>query len=298
MTPIENIHRLLIVASSLLVALASTGCEDLPPNDYVPQYIVQGYLVVDQPITGIKVMRSQSLADTFGLASSDVTDADVRIIVDGQALKLDYRPDSSGTGEYFFADSSLKVQPNLLYSIEVRTTDGTLLTGQTLTPERISWIRAPKSTLQYPVDTLNLPSPDSLSLAWTRSGDRSEYLISVRCLDTLDYGKYLEPSTGEPNRRIERPLIDQESDFKHLSRWDYRLSLETTMPWHLFKWYGRERITAWAVDQSLLEWYKLTHWGSDSPTYDPLMSNIHGGAGVFGSAAIAEMDVFLLKNRP
>jgi len=298
MKSIKNIHRLIIAASSLLVALASTGCEDLPPNDYVPQYIVQGYLVVDQPIAGIKVMRSQSVTDTFHLANSAVTDADVRIIVDGQALKLDYRPDSSGTGEYFFADSSLKVQPNLLYSIEVRTTDGTLLTGQTLTPERISWIRAPKSTLQYPLDTLNLPSPDSLSLAWTRSGNRSEYLISVRCLDTLDYGRYLEPSTGELNRRIERSFEGSDApDYKDVSRWGFILNTETPTVWVAFKWFGRHEVTVWAADDNFVKWFKLTHW-SGNPQYDPLLGNIHGGLGVFASAATASAETFILKNQP
>ncbi len=292
-----TIQRLALAAATVILMTAATGCEDLPPNEYVPQYVVEGFLIVDEPIHGIKVMRSQPVTDTFRLKNSAVTDADVRIIVDGRSMQLAYRPDSTGVGEYYFPDTSEKVQPGVIYSIEVRPTDGGLLSGSTLTPQRISWVTAPLSVIDYPKDTIELPSPDSLKLRWTRSGTLNEYLVSVRCLDTLEYGKYLEPSSGEKNRRIARSFEENAPHYNDVTRWGFIPNTETPTVWVAFKWFGRHEITMWAADNNFIRWWKLTHWGAN-PEYDGKMANIKGGLGVFSSAAVARAETFLVKNQP
>jgi hypothetical protein len=48
-----------------MLALVAAGCEDAPPTDYVPEYVVQSYLLVDEPIQGVVLSRSQPVTDTF-----------------------------------------------------------------------------------------------------------------------------------------------------------------------------------------------------------------------------------------
>src|SRR5207253_2302726 len=80
-------------------------------DNYLPQYVIEGYMIVDQPIEGIKISRSQSVVDTFKLSKGAVPDADVRIIVNGESLALQYRADS-GAGSYYYPDASRLVEPN------------------------------------------------------------------------------------------------------------------------------------------------------------------------------------------
>ncbi|MCE7933242.1 MAG: DUF4249 family protein [Chlorobi bacterium CHB2] len=290
------INRIAIAAAVVALLFSATGCEDLPPDAYIPQYALEGYLLVDKPITNISLTRSQSVTDTFKFDKGGVPNADVKIITGGNVYQLQYRNDNR-SGGYFYPDTTVRVQPNTTYKIEVRTADGSLLTAQTITPERIAWITPPKSSLQYPVDTLSLPSPDSLKLRWTIAPNVVEYLISIRCDDTLEYGKYLEPSTGERNRRIERSYEKNVPLYNDVSRWGFLLHNETPTVWAGFKWFGRHTVTVYAANDPMARWYKLTHFGAN-PTFDPLYSNVSGGVGVFGAASIAESKVFVTKNQP
>lgn len=290
------INRLAIATAVAALLFTATGCEDLPPDSYIPQYVLEGYMLVDKPMAGIRLTRSQSVTDTFKFEKGVVPNADVKIIAGGNVYQLQYRG-SNRSGEYFYPDTTVTVQPNTTYNIEVRIPDGAMLTAQATTPERIAWINPPKSVLQYPVDTLNLPSPDSLKLRWTTAPGVVEYLISVRCDDTLEYGKYLEPSTGERNRRIERSYEKDVPLYNDVSRWGFLPHNEVATVWSAFKWFGRSTVTVYAADNTMSRWFKLTHFGAN-PTFDPLYSNVTGGLGIFAAASIVEAQSFVLKNQP
>lgn len=285
------------VALALVTVLA--GCEDAPPSDYVPEYVVRGYLLVDQPIRDIQITHSQSLTDTFKVERSIVSDADVRVIVDGRTLQLQYRATGNGPGEYYLPDTTELVQPGKRYTLEITTKDGAELTAQTLTPQRFDWVRPPAGRVIIPKksDPAYLKPPDSLDLIWTEDAGLPEYLISVRALDTSGYGKYLAPETPEPNERV-NPDLDEfdENRYNEMTRWGFIAGTRTPIVWAAFRWYGPHEVVVYAADRSFINWFKMTQW-SGNPEYDPLLGNVQGGIGVFGSASVIRADVMLLKNR-
>jgi hypothetical protein len=60
-------------------------------------------------------------------------------------------------------------------------------------------------TIQYPFDTTTLPSPDEAKTEWSNGNNKNAiYIFNVTCLDTLDYGIYLNPGAGDKNARIPR----------------------------------------------------------------------------------------------
>ncbi len=284
-----------ILSLVALALLALVGCEDTPPTTYVPQYVLQGYLTVDEPIQGIKVTLTQPTTEVYQYRNSAVTDAQVDILVDGQRLHLLYRPDSL-VGEYYYPDTTVRVQPGTVYGIEIHAADGAVVTAETKTPSRIAWTKPPRDTIQYPPSDTVRP-PDSLSLSWSAAPETEEYLISVRSLDTVQYGRYLRPPTREPNVRIARPFEENAPDYKDVTRWGFLQGTRTPLVWAAFKWYGLQEVTVYAPDPNFLDWFKMTQF-AQNPQYDTRLGSVKGGVGVFASAAIARKRVFVLKKRP
>lgn len=280
------------------IALGMNGCEDAPPNSYIQDYAVQGVLIVDEPINGIVVQRTLPTTDTFSMAKAVLRDADVSVTDEnGREFKLQFREGGSVFGDYALGDTSIKVQPNMNYTLTVKTADGHILTGKTHTPNRFEWLMSPRSILQFPKDTLNLPSPDSLKISWTETSGTSEYLICITALDTVGYGKYLTPPTDEQNRRRKR-FFDREDSpqMYNLTTYAYLQTTEVNTVWNAFKWFGRNNVTVFAPDANMLRWFKMYFQGGNQ--YNSNLGSIKGGIGMFGSAAQVTQEIFLLKNQP
>ncbi len=283
-------------AMLLTTAFAAGGCEDPVPTDYIPEYVVTAYLIVDEPVRGITLARSQSVVDSFDYAGSAIRDASMKLISGSDTLDLVYVPNSV-LGEYRYPDTTLLIEPKTMYRLEIRLADGSEISGQTLTPERISWIAPPADTLQYPFDTINLPVIDSLEASWTRLPNVDEYLISLTNLDTLDYGRYLTPPREEKNRRVENLIANRSRRrYNETTRWAFLQN--TTLPtfWYGYKWYGLHEISVYAPDNNFIEWFKQTRFGPNQ--YNPLLGSVKGGVGVVGSASVVRHIQFLYKNRP
>jgi hypothetical protein len=287
--------RMRTILMMLAAVAALGGCEGTTSNEYLPQYIVQGVLIVGEPIEEITVSRSLSITDTFRLSSSAIGDARVAIEVDGATLDLVYRADTA-LGEYRYPDSTFLVQPRKVYRLRVTLADGTVMTGETLTPKQIEWIHEPADTVQFPSDTVTFPPTDSLRLQWTTVDAAGQYMISLRTLDTLGYGRYLTPPTDEPNRRTPRLFGRPPGSSPDLLRWNLAPASNFIAPWTSFRWFGGHEVTIFAPDYNFFNWFRLTNL-QQQRQYNTLLGSITGGLGVFGSASILKKKVFVLKNQ-
>lgn len=294
--PIPRRSRLFtVLLAALVVVLGASGCEEAPPNAYTPVPFVTAYLFVDQPITDVQVMMTQPLSEAFSYGGGQIPDARVSIEGGGGTHVLGYRV-VDGVGRYELADTSVRVQPETTYTLRVELRDGTVLTGETTTPARFAWVRTPRAVVQYPKDTVTLPTPDSLRIEWTPS-NVAEYLVRVRCLDTLGYGAYLTPQTDEVNGRtnnIGQWETPDEPTFYSTTRWGFLQSTVVNTVWSAFRWHGRHEIAILAPDANMLAWFKATQFARN-PEYRAQFGSITGGLGVFGSASLVTGDLFLLK---
>jgi hypothetical protein len=290
----NRVHfRLLLFVFPMLVL--STACEDQPPTQYVPVPFLEAYLIVGKPIDDIIVARSQPITEPFDYARMMVPDAEVVVSTSDEEYRLLYRM-RDGVGSYYYPDTTLLILPETEYRITVRMDDGSFMQAQTMTPQRIEWTIPPRPVIQYPQDTTQLYSHDSLRVAWT-AGNSPEYIIRVTALDTLGYGAYLQPPTDEINGRTNNLPFETPSspNFYTKIRWGFIQTNQAPTVWMAFRWYGRNDVSILATDKALLEWFKATQWGGRSVEYREQYSNVTGGTGVFGSASIISSEVFLLK---
>lgn len=278
-----------------LLTLFAIGCEDAIPTDYDPVIFVEAYLIVDEPVEGITITMSQPIGANFSYDSSFVTDAKVRISGDNMEMILDYRPVGKPNAGYYYSDTSYKVKPETAYNLEIITSEGSVIRGKTVTPQRFTWAEPPNRVLYYPKDTLNLPAEDSLKLSWTSSNTAlGIYGVSIMPLDTAGYGEYLLDEQDLPNRRIMMPWLD-DKNFIELTRWTIVPNTEWPLVWRSFKWFGWQEISVWSFDFNMLRWYLQN---GARGNIDPLLTSVEGEAwGVFGSASKISETFFLVDHK-
>lgn len=283
------------LALSLLAAAFVVSCEDDAPFDYEEDIYVEAFLFVDEPINNIKVMRTQPLNDAYAFENAIIKDAVVKIIEGADTITLDY--DEDKYTNYNKQDYTIK--PNTEYKLEIRLQDGRSMTGTTVTPSTFDWARPPKPVIQFPIDSIDKPSPDSLEIEWSAAPGTKFYLLNVLCLDTLEYGKYLEPPQPENmNRRAYNPLFEEDENwYEEPSSYNLLSTTVTPTVWLAFKWFGKHEIIIYAVDYNYIRWFQQAYWTFGE--YDPNLNSIEGdGFGCFGSAKRIRASTFVLKNQP
>lgn len=287
----------------ILTLIALNSCEDPVPTDYVPNNYLEAALLVGQPIDNIILMRSQPINVVFDYEKSLIRDAEVIITGDDREFKLQIDP--TGNRGYYSNDD-YRVKENTRYYIEVRMSDGSRITGTTLTPDKVEWLRDVPNTIQYPIDTVRKESKDTI--IWDgiptpiNEGDIKSggfWGISIKALDTLEYGIYLDSvPNNEKNRRLFRANSNPDNDwrYKELTQWVVLPSAKTPVVWNYFKWYGLHEIAIFNMDNNYLKWYLQRVVQSE---YDQNLSTVEGnGIGVFGSMNAIRDTFFLVKNQP
>lgn len=286
----------------LILCLGLVTCGDPVIQDYKEDIAVQALLVVGEPIRGIMLSKTANIQDTFKLSAQAIKDADVRISVGTKEYRLSFNADTTTGGTYQWNDSTLKVLPDTVYSLQIRLANGQRISATTRTPRQIRWLsgKEPKPFIQYPKDTLNPPpAPDSMRIAWEAvPGVNDNYLIGILCLDTVGYGKYLQPSDTSKNRRIFSLFANNLPRYPDVLRLGYVTTTNVPTVWSAFKWFGLNEVQIYAPDANWFNWYRQTYFQGQSPRYNPLLGSVEGAYGVFGSASIARKRVFVLKNAP
>lgn len=281
----------LIILMLAVFSIIFVSCGDDIPTDYKPENFVEAVLLVGEPIRNISVIRTQPIYHPYDYYKSFIKDAQVIIRGDGREFPLRFNFDTLNPG-YFFDDEEYLVKANIEYSLEVTLSDGKILTGKTTTPGMNEWVKRPSKFIQYPIDSTSLPAGDSIS--WQRIAGYDYYLIAIVCLDTLEYGKYLDPATNEMNRRIYKPFAS-ERQYKDVSQTAFVPNTKTPIVWSTFKWFGMHEVIVYTPDWNFARWF-IQNVGQGS--VNPLLGSIEGGIGVFGSASAIRDTAFLKKNQP
>lgn len=296
--------KLKILLVSIVSVLVLNSCGDpIPLGDYQERYLIEAFIFVGQPINEIRISKSQSLTDSFklnksykeGLAlikSAVINELDSK----GNIIKtLNLIPNSLNL---YAQDTSYLIKEQTLYSIRVEFLDGEIITGETTTPSLTTW--DPKYSIrkevQFPVDSLNANPTDTI--AWTPVLNSSYYIVAVKCIDTLEYGKYKSPQDlAEKNRRINRPARG-DNFFKDQTSMGFLPTTKTPVVWSIFKWFGKQEVYIYAPDYNMIRWFLQNR---TSREYNSLLSSVKStsgkGIGVFGSSSVIKDSFFLVKNR-
>jgi len=274
----------------ILLVIFLFSCVEDNENQFKEEYLLEAFIIVGDPISNIRFMRTIPILDTFSLERVIIQDADIIIFNEiGDTLALELNEDI--TKAYQAIDKSYLVKENVKYNLKVIYKNDTMI-ATTTTPKVFNWVEKAPDIIQYPKDSIKLN--EQVKVKWENPGSFNFYHIVTKCLDTLEYGKYLDSATDELNRRI---VIFRENDSRYKNITNHGLSPnnEGSIIWTTFKWYGLQEVTIYNPDYNWFRWLGQ-YFQSE---YNDILSSVDGKKvrGVFGSASAIRDTTFILKNQ-
>ncbi|HEU4724030.1 MAG TPA: DUF4249 family protein [Candidatus Eisenbacteria bacterium] len=306
-------HTLLLLALTLGAACSTERDPgDLLSPEGVGQIVVDGTLIVGQPMPRVLVRKTLSPAEPYDRDAAGVEGADVRIL---EAGTTEYQLTDTGNGRYVPASPPI-IQPNTEYRLLVRTADGRNVSATTTTPGVFNvqdWVLLddPSLTLRrrlatykdFPVDSDSVYVVDSNRLVY------QDGLLEAR----FDRGAVLAFQVGlqslDPNTPyvIDADFLDEE-DLAELTRDSSSPPLAAEensirLPWFAIFFEGRYRIRIFSIDRN---WYDLARslpafggtnggfGGNAGDSFERPIFHVEGGIGLFASGAMDEIGFTIL----
>ncbi|MGD8869376.1 MAG: DUF4249 family protein [Gemmatimonadales bacterium] len=286
--------------------LALTGCStdrepgDLFAPDEVGALVVDATLIVGDELPPVLLSRTLAPGDLFSLDGVAVTGAEVSIRWgSNEAAYNELAP-----GVYWMPAPPV-VRPTTVYHLEVRSTEGEVLTASTTTPRAFSvnrWVLLDNNgesvlrtlgTFAEHGDTLysapenQLVYQQGLLEARFDRGDEIAFQIGLSSLDegsdfVIDPDFFDEEDFEDLERDVASPPFDA-------------LDGRIRLPWFAIYFEGRYMVRFYSVDRN---WYDLARslpefagggsgfGGQAGDDFERPLFRVNGGIGLFGSAAV------------
>lgn len=288
----------LLLLPLLAVALLA-GCDTYEQDDYAPEYIVEAYLVANEPLPTLKLSTTAPIDATYSFEAYAVSGATVvvNLLNDDGAVEESYPYVPVEKGLYGPADGADVVQPLRRYALEITPPEnGAPIRASTFVPGPLELISANTDTVTY-------QSTDQLEARVTRSfypGRQNIYVFVVEALDTTAgltpfYKSFADDGDLEPEDVVlnaTTPVNEENYDIEP----DGTLTLR--LPWVGVAFYGPNNIVANAIDDNVYDFLRSqTNNGTQSPgEMQNLIDHVEGGRGVFGSMARDAMFIYVKPN--
>ena len=261
-----------ISAIGLLIVLITTACTE--DNPFVPEsdlVVIRGYLYANEPVTEIQ------LASTVGLGSEDsvgppISDADVKLIKDGNTYQLEPTPGREGYYHYPGTDLSVNTGDN--FRIEV-IYYGKLASAETVVPPAPVGVEMTLDELLVQDFSMGgfgggfgfrrrfmVEDTTAVRVTWLNE-DNSSYYVTLENVEADPQPIETGLPFVRPGRIISIPITGDE----------YIISLINVTH------YGRHRAKLYRVNQEYVDLYSTRQ--QDTRDLNEPLTNVVNGLGVF-----------------
>jgi hypothetical protein len=295
--------RIRIFAAALLAALALSACDTLEGSDFVQERVVEGYLIVDEPLGQIRLTRTEEIGETYDATALAITGATVSLDLlapDGSVERtFAYEHDPQVLGVYRAVDANELVQPLRRYRLRVDVPEEEPITGETLVPGRFEVLGTNASCVLY-------QGTEQFGVDVTRSdypGRQAYYLFSTEVIGEINRDRLTpiadalldEDEDLEDSRRTVSPPLN-EANFNP----DFSDEFTIELPWLAIAFYGQLSTSAQAVDDNLYDFVRSANVQQGGSTLSPgqipnLLVNLEGAQGIFGSLASSRLDIYIAR---
>lgn len=292
------------------IALCLTACAaERQPGDFFgsvdegSEWVVDGVLLVDQPLPPIFVRRVLPASQLYSQAAAGVADARVQIVQGSQVFE--YAADEDWPGRYVPPPAAAQVEAQTEYRLEVEV-EGKRIQARTTTPDRVRV----RETVLIDEETLEVLRPlktfaeagDEVYTAPENQLVYREDLLEIRLENAAADAYQLGMFATEPNLK---PLDDDILDFfdeddPEALRANQSPPLSVSdgimrMPWLAVLFEGRTLVKVYALDHN---WFEYARSSSDQQeqggfagglageNFERPFFEVEGGIGLFGSASV------------
>jgi hypothetical protein len=253
-----------------------TGCsEPTSADDYSNQLVLNAFLFAGKPIDSIYVQRTAQVLEHYTESAVAIRNATVTInlmkAADPGSVEASYvlSGDPARPGRYY---SPAVIQPRRTYTIAVQADGYPLVTGTTTVPDTFHVTTSLPSTMFWDVML------SSIEVGWSSSSGHADYVVSIT---SMDPDAPLVDDFRSKNRNPDDPKPERTSFFFNIPQ---RNSVE--MPWLMFNYLGRQRISVSAVDENYYDFLRQS-MSAEGGSLREIRYRLNGGIGVFASAAVA-----------
>lgn len=292
-----------LVAALGLALLA--GCDATGANEVETQYVVEAYLIADEPLPPVRLTRTTALDARYNYDSLAVRDATVALVAldanGDAAARYPYRP-MPDTAGVFVPDGAGRAAPLTTYRLEVDVPGAAeRITATTTVPDTFSVVQASAREVTY-------QGPEQLALTLTPSRypgrDQSFYIFSTQSLDPQrsnltpllrEFFEQDDDASLDDLRITASPVLNEQS---------YDVNPDGTLtirlPWLAVAFFGPNRTIASAIDDNLYDFVRTQGAQQGGGGFTPgaipnVIERVDGGTGVFGSLARVSYEVTIRR---
>ncbi len=307
-------QRRRIQAGLATAFVLSLGCATKhDPNDFfapgdVGTLVVNALLQVGRSLPPVIVSRAVSPGVEYSPLAAAELQATVRVRELLRDITVTY-VETTPPGTYV-ASAPVQVLPSTTYELEVVTAAGETLRSQTTTPSRLlvdRWVLldAQGQTVQRELETFatagdsvyqanRLVYADGLLEARFRRPDVEAFQLGLFSID---------PGSDF----VIRPEFFSDEDLANLDRQTSSPPIEgrdgtLRIPWFAFFFQGRHQLNVLALDHNAFDFLRsvpqdnggIAFGGTSGSAFDRPIFHVEGGIGLFGSASIDSVGIFVL----
>lgn len=308
-------NRICRTTGTFLIAVAVLfGCsvERDPSELFGPSeegtLVIDAVLLVDQAFPTIILTRALAPNEPFSLEAAGESGAAIAILEEGES-EIPYVESRETPGTYFPDVHGSLVKPSTNYNLSVVAEDGDVLSATTTTPARFT---IPQWVL---LDDAGQDVRQELT-PFTEAGESTYVSNSLRYAEGLLEARFERPDVAAFH--VGLSSLDLESDF--VISPDFLDSLDLAMieraasspalagedgtirlPWFAIAFQGRYKIRIHALDDNWYDFVRSTPYfngggfGTNAgEEFERPIFHVEGGIGLFGSAAVDSIGLFVL----
>jgi hypothetical protein len=291
--------KLLILAAVSFIV--SCDIDIYKQDGYVEQYVVESYLVAREPFPELLLSTTAPIFDMYRFEERVVNNASVHIYeLSGSGARIDHIPyrQSDSPGVYLPVTVDKTVKPGTRYNLEINGLPDAdaFISSETYVPHSFEF-------LEINFDTLSYQSTEQFEVTMTRGfypGRQNIYIFTTEALDTVQYPltpiyqfEFADNFGGDSFQLVSSPILHEGN---------YRVNPDDTitipLPWIMVAYLGPNRITAYAIDDNIYDFYRSADVQLGGSTQSPgeienVIYNIDGGIGIFGSMTGVSTNIYV-----
>lgn len=274
------------------------------------EFVVDGVLIVDQPLPELFVWRILPPGQTYDREAAGVSNAQVRILQEDQVFK--YAPDST-PGRYLPPPEAPLVQPLAEYRLEVEV-EGKIIRASTATPEQVRVLQAAllDEDTEEIVQTLKLFAEvgDEVYTAPENQLAHLKGLIEIQIEKAGETYQAALVALEEDAQLLDEELPDiydrEAEDLRTTPSQPLTISDGILRwPWFSVIYDGRSLLKVYAVDYNWFEYIRSSPEQQDEDNLGELLGDyferplfqVEGGIGLFGSASVDSVGFVVLPRQ-